>query len=284
VFVATEYALVTVGAVLTNEGWICVDTPPYPRDAQAWREGLRQISDEPVRYVVNTDCHRDRILGNAWFDAPVVAQEISAQQMLSLKPTFISQAAEELSTNDNELVAIASLRLVPPQISFADSLTVHCGEREIAILHKPGATFGAAWVMLAPEKVVWVGDTVCVGQHPLITEGNTKAWLNTLSDLRRDRFDGWTVVPGRGAPVDPSETETLSEYLRVARRRVAGLGRIGRPRSEVGALVSELLPFFPYEPRRRDEVQRRIKGGLEVIYDEMRSQQDGEDSAEQEQP
>jgi hypothetical protein len=52
----------------------------------------------------------------------------------------------------------------------------------------------------------------------------------------------------------------------------------------VGALVSELLPFFPYEPRRRDEVQRRIKGGLEVIYDEMRSQQDGEDSAEQEQP
>jgi len=30
VFIETNYALVTVGAILTSKGWVCIDTPPYP--------------------------------------------------------------------------------------------------------------------------------------------------------------------------------------------------------------------------------------------------------------
>jgi hypothetical protein len=42
-------------------------------------------------------------------------------------------------------------------------------------------------------------------------------------------------------------------------------------------LIPEFLPFFPYAPERREEVQRRIKTMLEAIYEEMcLSQEDAE--------
>jgi cyclase len=282
VYVETDYALVTVGAVLTGAGWLCIDTPPYPRDARHWLARLKATSPQPVLYIVNTDHHRDRVLGNSHFDAPVVAHQAAAECILGLKNSFISQAAEEMSANDNELVEIASLKLHPPQISYSDTLYLQCGEREIMLVSRPSATAGSTWVMLPEEKIAFVGDSVIVGQHPYIDGGMTKLWLKTLTDLRRERFASWKFVTGRGPVTDASKTEPLSEYLRVARRRVSSLHYAGRMRSEIGMLIPEMLSYFPYDQDRREEVQRRIKMGLEAIYEELRGKEDGgEDEGEE---
>lgn len=271
VYVETGSALVTVGAILTSDGWMCIDTLPYPRDAQAWRSALQRISGQPFRYIINTDHHRDRVLGNAWFDAPVVAHQVTAQQLLATKGSFISQAAEELSRNDNELVEIASLRFVPPQISFSDTLELHCGERVLTLYHRPGAAIGNTWVLLPDEKILFAGDSVTANQHPVITDGSTRAWLESLDELQQSDYEGWTIVPGRGEPATPEAARALADYLRAARRRISSLCKSGRPRSEMGGLVQEFLPLFPFETDQREEVQRRIRTGLEVIYEEIRT-------------
>jgi len=61
-----------VGAILTNDGFVLIDTPPFPDDARTWRILLSQLSDKPILAVVSTDCHRDRMLGNSWFDSAVI--------------------------------------------------------------------------------------------------------------------------------------------------------------------------------------------------------------------
>jgi cyclase len=142
IFIATSYPPITVGAVLTREGWVIIDTPPMPSDAQMWRRELAQISNQPIQYLISTDAQRERILGNAWFEAPLIAQEAAVQQLLTLKTTFLAQAADDLSSDNNELVAIASLRLILPQVSYVSSLTIHAGDTEISLLHRPGAYFG----------------------------------------------------------------------------------------------------------------------------------------------
>lgn len=282
VYVEIGYALVTVGALLTEEGWVCIDTPPYPRDARAWLAQLKTISDVPVCYVINTDHHRDRILGNMHFDAPVVAHQAATEVILELKGSFISQAAEDLSANDNELVEIASLKVVPPQISYSDTLYLQCGRRQVTLTSRPSATAGNTWVVLPQEKIAFVGDSVIVNQHPYIDGGKTKLWLNTLCDLRRSRNANWTYVPGRGPVITGgSLTEPLAEYLRVARRRITSLCYAGRPRSEVSLLVPELLSMFPYKQSHREEIHRRVKGGLEAIYDELYNK-DEEDEPDEE--
>jgi len=277
VFVETSYSLVTVGAILTSEGWVCIDTPPYPRDARSWRAALKSISDKPVCYVINTDYHRDHILGNVWFDAPVVTQAASAEVVLNLKNVFISQTAEELGTSDSEQGEIASLKIVPPQIWYAHTLALHCGNRVITLNHRPSATAGNTWVSLPSEKIIFAGDAIITTQHPYVTDGCSAPWLKSLRILRLDRYDGWTVVSGREGVVPIADTGQLSEYLRVARRRINSLLRANHSRSDLAALTQEFLPFFPYAAERREEIQRRVKTMLEAIYEEMRLSQEDAD-------
>ena len=272
VFIETSYALVTVGAVLTNAGWVCIDTPPYPRDARSWVMQLQAISpDSPILYVINTDHHRDRILGNVWFDAPVVTHSLAATYMLGLSGNFISQAADEMSSNDSELVELGSLKVVPPQLSYDRVMYLYCGDEEVILTNRPSAMFSSTWVTFPQRKTIFVGDTVSVSQHPYISDGATKSWLNILRSLRTEqRYVGWNIVSGREGIVRPADTEPLSEYLRVARRRINSLLHAERPRSEIGQLIAEFLPLFPYDPTHREKIQRRIKAGLEAIYEEIR--------------
>jgi cyclase len=282
VYVKTAYPPITVGAVLTDEGWVVIDTPPMPRDAQAWVETLQDVSDLPVLYVINTDAHRDRILGNGWFDAPVVAQSNAAQQILNLKNGFISQAAEDMSGNDNELVAIASLRLITPQVSYAERLILHCGNREILLVHRPGSSFGNSWVILESDRVLFAGDSIISDQHPIIADGTTHAWLETLAELQGDEYAEWRIVPGRGKVTDSLAAAVLADYIRTARKRISAMCRAGRPRSEVAGLVTELIGSFAFDNRQKDDVQRRIRLGLETIYEEIRSTNGGDELEETE--
>ncbi|HZY43589.1 MAG TPA: MBL fold metallo-hydrolase, partial [Anaerolineae bacterium] len=66
VYVESGYRGCTVGAIVTPEGVICIDTPLLPADARHWRGQLAQLTDKPIRYVIFTDGHRDRVIGQQW--------------------------------------------------------------------------------------------------------------------------------------------------------------------------------------------------------------------------
>jgi glyoxylase-like metal-dependent hydrolase (beta-lactamase superfamily II) len=273
IYVETAYRRVTVGAILTGDGVVCIDTPPYPADARNWRARLSDLSSKPILFVINTDAHRDRILGNSWFNAPVVAHQAAAERMFSLGSAFVSQAAEEMSADDSELIEIASLKPIPPQISYTERMQLIRGERKITLVHKPSASVASTWVVFPAERVVFVGDTIVVNEHPYMDNCVSKAWLDALVDLRRERFAGWQIVPGRGSVTDRTASEPISEYVRLARRRVWSLYRAGQPRAEVAGLVPEFLPMFPVRQERRDEIKHRIWTGLERIYDEYQAEE-----------
>lgn len=278
IYVAAEYKLVTVGAILTQDGWVCIDSPPFPRDALDWLTRLKAISDRPVIYLINTDHQRDRILGNMHFGATVVAHQYTAEIMNELRQSFVSVAAENMSANDNELVEIASQKLVPPQVSYTDTLYLQCGDREIMLAHKPSATPGNTWVILPDEQISFVGDSLIVDRHPYIDKACIGPWMDTLTELQ-DEHAGWTLVPGRGSALDDiSEAEPLTEYLRMTRLKVNELLQMERSRSELNALVGELLDFFPADSGQRDEIQRRIKAILEAAYEESRLQDNDTDT------
>jgi glyoxylase-like metal-dependent hydrolase (beta-lactamase superfamily II) len=119
--------------------------------------------------------------------------------------------------------------------------------------------------------VLFVGDHIVTTTHPFMAAAVSKAWLDALTWLRRDRFEGYRVVPGRGAVTKPEASHAVSDYVRAARRRVHGLFRSGRPRSDAADLVEGLLPLFPIRNGDRDEIERRIRVGLEHISDEFKS-------------
>ena len=134
-----------------------------------------------------------------------------------------------------------------------------------------GAAPGSLWMYLPEQDVLFAGDTVVAGTHPIMaTSPGTQAWLVTLQSLRRPRYAKTVIVPGRGPLCDSMATSVLSDYIATARRRVRALHAAGRPRAETAGLVAELLPLFPVVDEERDLVQRRVKASLDRLYEELR--------------
>lgn len=270
IFVSTKFRRVNVGAVLTDEGWILIDTPPYPDDARRWRTQLAQRGPGPVLYIINTTHHRDHIIGNHWFGGYVVGHRHTADAVRALPAQFVDQAIEALSHNDAERATFAGVKLRPPDASFSKRLYIKKGGREVLIISMPGPTPGSAWVHFPEHKLVFTGDSVVVGVHPYMAHADSKGWLDSLTALRRARFAADMVVPGRGSITDKRATFPVSDYVRMARRRVYNLHRAGHPRADTVNLVPDFMDLFPLDESYED-IQKRIKSGLDRIYEEYKA-------------
>lgn len=278
VVVETGLRRITVGAIATGKGIVCVDVPPFPDQARAWRYGLEQHFGQPIRLLILTDAHRDRLLGAYWYgDVHIIAHDATARAIRALPGTFVDQAADALAMNSEERAAFAGVRLRMPRVTFSERMMAYVEEVGIPLLAMPGPTPGNVWVHLADRRVVFTGDSVVVGQPLQMTQAQSKPWLSSLTQLRRPRFAADVIVPGRGPVTDKAATQPISEYLRYARRRVQRLYRAGRPRADVANLVPRFMEQFPIPPGETEEVQRRVRAGLESIYDEFRRGEATED-------
>ncbi|MBN1202713.1 MAG: MBL fold metallo-hydrolase [Anaerolineae bacterium] len=279
IYLETGFRRVNVGAILTDDGFVLIDTPPYPDEAHRWREMLLLEANKPILAIINTDCHCDRTLGNYWLDARViVAHDETIANMRSLPSSYLDSAIESLTANNPlERKTFSGVRLRLPSIGFTHRMQLRYGGRTIPLLAMPGPTAGNVWVHLPAHRLLFCGDSIVVNQHPYASSSHTKDWLENLTQLRRARFAADQIVPGRGPLVDKSATEPISSYLRLARRRVYSLYRAGRPRADTSMLVPELLELFPYHEAESEHIQRRIKIGLDRIYEEFKTNDKGDE-------
>ncbi len=266
VYVDSSFPGVTVGAVITKAGIVCIDTPTRPADARTWRERLAALSPKPILYVINTDHHRDRVLGNHWLEAPVIAHEWVGER-LRLYPEILKSGSLD-SGSDHELIReLAGVRVIPPQITFSAELTLLKGEYEIVVRHKPGQSPGGAWVLLPETGVVFTGDAVVTDTHPTLAEANFELWLANLDELRKPKFPAKTIVPGRGKPTHKEGVKLTQNYLKVARRKMETLLKSNHSRLDTTTAAAELLKQFPPPEAQREAVSRRVRADIERWYD-----------------
>jgi cyclase len=269
IYVEASYPGVTVGAVVTKAGVVCIDTPTRPSHARAWRAKLASLSPKPILYVINTDHHRDRVLGNQWFDAPVIAHE-TASERIRLYPEIVKSGMLD-SGADYELAReLAGVRVISPQITFSDEITLLKGDHEILVRHMAGQAAGAAWVMLPEAGVVFTGDSVVRDTHPILAEANFDSWLGNLDELRKTKFPAKTVVPGRGKVTDKTGVKHTHDYLKAARRKMELLLKGNRARGDAATVAAELLKQFPVPDGHRELVARRVRHDVERWCDMQR--------------
>lgn len=275
VFISSAYRGVTVGAIVTPTGVICVDAPMLPAEAREWRAEIASVTDLPIRHIVNTDAHRDRILGQQWLGGAVIATESVAEKMRGCGDTFRQQVADFLlhhGAPDAAEEVLLSLKIVQPQISFNGRLVLHTARPRVEVWKVGGANPGSAWVVLPDTGVVFVGDLITLTEHPVMSDADTRVWLERLTELRKPSFPARKIVPGRGMLAKRAHTDTMSRYLRDARSRVRTLIKARKPKAEVASLVAGFLPRFPIAEGERERMQRRIRAGLEHVYDELKQE------------
>ncbi len=214
--------------ILGSEGVAVVDSGAGPGEARVLLDAIRKVTDLPVRYVVDTHFHFDHAFGSESFAGAIVVGHDATGDMLGpdalqMKtvagyiaglPAQIAKARAEaekeadgqkrgdalgraaaLEAYQQEL---ASFRPKAPTVTFADSLTLELGGREVRLLHVGrGHTAGDVVVHLPKERIVCTGD-LYNGYIGFMGDAYVDEWAETLERLKALEFD--TVIPGHGSP------------------------------------------------------------------------------------
>jgi glyoxylase-like metal-dependent hydrolase (beta-lactamase superfamily II) len=196
-----------VTALITNEGVILVDDD-FDVDHDNLVKKLREVTNQPVKYVINSHYHADHSGGNA-----------KLQALGTLAVASVAARARMVAANQPGLVNIT----VEPRGA------VHLGGKvaEIYWLGR-GHTDGDVVVLFPQHRTLAAGDLFTSGEGlPQLVDhaggGSQKEWTATLDKVLELDFD--TVVPGHGnvtnkqgvrqaRALSERETEVLTQMVR----------------------------------------------------------------------
>lgn len=270
VFIETAYEGVNVGAIVTTQGIIAIDTPTYPRQARDWATRLQAVFHQPLLYLILTDYNAERILNTRWFNAPIVVQEATAVKMQSYDKRYPLALLEPISSrNPARSRELSNGPIEKPALSFTNDLQILKGGCNLLLLAAPGPTKGNLWVYLPQQQVLFTGDNVTADHHPLLQEGISQQWLHSVQ-----RLQAWTeptsfVLPGRGPICHTAVADAMGAYLSCLRQHVQAHIQAHKPREETAVYIPELLAHFPINGVSADWLQQQIKLSLDHVYDEI---------------
>ena len=276
IYVETGYRGGNVGFVVTGAGVIMIDTPLLPPEARQWRDEIARVTDQEVIYIINTDYHPDCVIGNHVFGAPVIAHELVWTKMKSYRDSFRHRLIDAFRSEPEVAAGLKGLRIVTPQITLTDRMVLHKGNKELRLIHVGGHTPASIIVHIPGDGVLFAGDVVVNGVHPLMGEANSKEWLNALTYIRRPWVKAEVIVPGEGEICDKEATEKLSRYIRRLRARIRGMYATGHSRGEAIAAIAEMIDFFPTtDDEEGGEARQRLRANAGQVYEEMKTSGEG---------
>ena len=214
VFIELDYEGANVGCVLTDAGAIVIDTPIIPDEARHWANTVSKLNDK-VLYVFNTDHHRAHIMGNQFFDAPVLAHEAAWKEMINYKDTFIERTKNLFKKRPDIQKQLDQVKIIKPEVCFSGKLVMQKGGRELHFTYLGGHTPATSGLYLPKERILFTGDLVVVDEHPALGQCNSEEWLSKLRWLRKQKYAH--IVPGHGPLCNVEASEPVSEYIRAMR-------------------------------------------------------------------
>ncbi|HEX8068658.1 MAG TPA: MBL fold metallo-hydrolase [Pyrinomonadaceae bacterium] len=223
--------------VVCKDDVLVVDAQSNAAATKAVLAALRQITDKPVRYVVNTHWHDDHVVGDqvyrdafpgvefiahAAVRAYLPAQGLTARQKFhEAIPATVEQLRGILSSGQNarggpltdeqraslasDIALAEGYMTVPrdfepvlPTVTLEDKLTLYHGGRTIEILYLGrGHTSGDVVVHLPQEHVVAAGDLV-VWPVPLVGADQSHVGDWGATLARLLALKPAVIVPGHG--------------------------------------------------------------------------------------
>ncbi len=207
--------------IITSEGVVVVNAGACYKLAEALHEEIRQVTDQPVRYVILENGQGHAALGsNYWKEqgVPVIAHVDAAREIEEGSHALLT-SMERYNRDKAE-----GTEVVLPDITFEEEYVIELGDTRIEALYLgPGHSPGDIQVWLPQQKLVISGDMAFHQRLlPIFDNTDTRAWLETY-----DRFlalEPEVVIPGHGVPTNMDVvTKYTRDYLVYLRAEVQKL-------------------------------------------------------------
>jgi glyoxylase-like metal-dependent hydrolase (beta-lactamase superfamily II) len=201
----------TAAFIITREGVVVVNTTNNPFNAREMLYEIRERTDLPVKYVINTDPRGDHMLGNEVFvdqEATIISTSVARIQMTM----YQQDLSRRLESDDRLQQRMRGIHLTLPNQTFDGELTLQLGEEEFKLLDVgSGASAGDAAVYMPREKILFLGDLYQNGPIPRRGMSDVHAWLKTLDQV--EKLDVVSYIPGEGPPGDKADFEEFRQFL-----------------------------------------------------------------------
>jgi glyoxylase-like metal-dependent hydrolase (beta-lactamase superfamily II) len=163
---------------------------------------------ESIGTIVNTHANGDHCYGNAAVGAPeIVASVASAAELDEVPPDRLAgllRRAPELGETGAYLTDIfgsfdfEGIEVVPPTRTFTGSLDLAVGDKAVQLIEVgPAHTQGDVIAHVPDDGVVFTGDILFHGGHPVVWAGPVSNWIDAC-DRILGLEDVDVVVPGHG--------------------------------------------------------------------------------------
>ena len=215
-----------VGVRVTSEGVVVIDDK-FEDNYNDIIAGIESVTDQPIRYVLNTHHHGDHTGSN--------------EQFAALAPIL---AHENVRTN-----ILRNDQPGAPSIVYTDQTALYLGDARVEARNRGrGHTDGDSVIYFPDLRVVHMGDLSFGGAAPYIDFGNGGSAIELISAydsvLALD-FD--TAIPGHGNLMTKADVaafrDAFQELLDTGRQLISD----GVSEEDLAARLAQEIPELSYE-------------------------------------
>ena len=226
-----------VGVMVGEDGVLLVDSHYQPAVPQLLEE-VAALTDEDIKFLVNTHIHPDHIGGNsllADYGVTIVAHDLVRVQML--KELRVPRRGGTFYPMPDPRSR--------PVLTYTDAISFHLNGEEVQVFHAPPAhTGGDSFVYFTGSDVLHLGDVFRTNMYPIIDHYNGGSFLGMIEAMGLAiglAGPDTKVIPGHGQ--EPSDRQGMIDYqdlLFTLRDRVQEF-------LDRGASVEQMLAAKPTE-------------------------------------
>jgi glyoxylase-like metal-dependent hydrolase (beta-lactamase superfamily II) len=187
-----------IGVSIGEDGVVLVDDKFAPLTPKI-EAALKGVTDQPVRFVLNTHLHGDHTNGNlSWGKRADIIAQTNVRKRLATQPEAMPK--EGL-----------------PIVTFDESLSLHVNGEEVQAIHFPGGhTDGDAVIFFTGSNVIHMGDLFFNGTFPFIdaaSGGGARAYARNMEQIIAKARPDTRIIPGHGPLATLDDLKAHSQML-----------------------------------------------------------------------
>ena len=207
--------------IVTAAGVVVINAGDNYLLARALHEQIREVTDQPVKYVIWENGQGHAAGGSAYWKEQgvhIIAHEDAAGEIEAHGELIQERILQRMRDKG------MGTHLVMPDETFSERKVIELGGERIELLHLgPAHSPGDISVWLPGQKLVIAGD---IAFHerllPVFEDTDTAAWVETWESFAA--LGAQVVIPGHGGPTDMQQvTRYTLDYLTDMRSQIVAI-------------------------------------------------------------
>jgi glyoxylase-like metal-dependent hydrolase (beta-lactamase superfamily II) len=205
-----------IGVLAGNDGIIIIDDQYAPLSEKI-KTAIAAVSNQPIRFVINTHYHGDHSDGNKKFgtEGAIIVSHENTRKRLN------ANQANDLLKFEQKAYPYEAL----PKITFSESVTFNMNGETVQVYYTKNAhTDGDAIIFFKESNVLHTGDVFVRYGLPFIDQqngGSIDGMIAGADQILKLINDDTKIIPGHGQISNKKDLIDYKNMLQTVRNRVA---------------------------------------------------------------